>query len=159
MCRLLLIQIKHVRAPARSLPHWALVGVCLLTGRQTPCQGLLTLITEEPCGPRIPTFGRVASPGERRLYSSVCRHVCAPSHVVQAGPSMTTPPCLSPSCILLRSSRTYSPNSAAQEHLTSVGSLQGSEKCLPLPGRSHPWRPSSHTKVSESQSGECGPFH
>lgn len=70
---------------------------------------------------------------------------------------MTTPPCLSPSCILLRSSRTYSPNSAAQEHLTSVGSLQGSEKCLPLPGRSHPWRPSSHTKVSESQSGECGP--
>lgn len=35
VCRLLLIQIKHVRAPANSPPHWALAGVCLLTARQT----------------------------------------------------------------------------------------------------------------------------
>ena len=46
----------------------------------TPCQGLLTLITEEPCGSRIPTCGQAASPGEHRLYSSVCIITCVHCH-------------------------------------------------------------------------------
>lgn len=65
---------------------------------------------------------------------------------------MTPWPRLSPPCSLSRSSRTCRLNRVAREHLTSVDSLRGSEKRFPLTGRSHAWRPSSHTTLSESQS-------